>query len=520
MKDETMLTTSTVPAKAGRKEWIGLAVISIPCLIYSMDLSILYLAIPMIAADFKPGAAEQLWIMDIYGFMVAGFLITMGTLGDRIGRRRLLMIGAGAFAVASVIAAFAPNAPMLIFGRALLGIAAATLAPSTLSLIRNMFLDDKERTFAVGVWIACFSAGGVLGPLAGGLLLSWFSWSAAFLINVPFMLALLAVAPILLPEYRDPNVGRLDLLSALMSLAAVLAIIFGLKQMAEQGISLTAVAIIVIGLVVGLLFVRRQFTLSEPLVDLTLFSSPAFSVSLLINILSIFLAFGVFFFVTQYFQLVVGLDPWSAGWWTAPGGVIMIVVSMLTSVILRYIRPAHVIAGGFLLIALAMVLMAQANGPESFWTVFWGFLLLSTGVSPMAAVTTDLVMSAAPSEKAGSASGISETSFEFGGALGVAVLGSVVTALYRGAMEEPLTGSLAVGVIGPARDTLAGAVAAAAHLSPGEGSALLALARSAYVDAFAVAAIIGMGMAVFGAVLALAMIGRGRPRELAHQATP
>src|ERR671919_795145 len=234
--------------KAGRREWIGLAVIALPCLLYSMDLTVLNVAVPHLSADLKPSSSQLLWIIDIYGFLVAGFLITMGTLGDRIGRRRLLLIGAVAFGVASVAAAFSTSAEMLIAARALLGIAGATLAPSTLSLIFNMFHHPQQRTFAIGVWIASYSAGAVIGPVVGGLMLEFFWWGSVFLLAVPVMALLLVLGPVLLPEFRNPEAGRLDLFSAALSLAAVLAIVYGLKQTAQDGVDLLPSATVVVGL--------------------------------------------------------------------------------------------------------------------------------------------------------------------------------------------------------------------------------------------------------------------------------
>src|SRR5687768_966844 len=257
-------TESAIPPKATRREWIGLAVIALPCVLYSMDLTVLFLAVPSLSADLNPSSTQLLWITDIYGFMVAGSLITMGTLGDRIGRRRLLLMGAVLFAVASVLAAFSTSASMLIATRALLGVAGATVAPSTLSLIRNMFLDPRERTVAISVWVTSYSVGGAVGPLIGGVLLQYFWWGSVFLIAVPVMALLLVVGPRLLPEYRDPNAGRPDVLSAGLSLAAVLSVIYGLKQIAQDGPGWLPILSIVAGLAVGVAFVRRQLTLADP----------------------------------------------------------------------------------------------------------------------------------------------------------------------------------------------------------------------------------------------------------------
>src|SRR6266536_3225333 len=313
--------TAISGSRAGRREWIALAVIALPCLLYSMDLSVLYLALPSLTADLKPSGAQLLWISDIYGFMIAGFLITMGNLGDRIGRRRLLLIGAAAFGCASVLAAFASSVAMLIAARALLGIAASTLAPSTLSLIRNMFLDPRQRTFAIGVWVTSFSLGGALGPLLGGLLLHFFWWGSVFLLAVPVMALLLVLGPRLLPEFRDPDAGRFDLVSATLSLVSVLALVYGIKDLAQNGLGPVPALAILAGLAIGLAFVRRQQKLAEPLIDLRLFRTPAFSASLAANTLSLFLVFGTFFLIAQYLQLVLGLSPLSAGLWTLPSSL-------------------------------------------------------------------------------------------------------------------------------------------------------------------------------------------------------
>ena len=346
-------------AKASRREWIGLAVIAIPCLIYSMDLTVLYLAVPQIVADLKPSAAELLWIVDIYGFMVAGALVTMGTLGDRIGRRKVLLIGAAAFGITSVLAAYSTSAEMLIVARALQGLAAATLAPSTLSLIRNMFLDPQERAFAIGIWVASFSAGAVIGPVFGGMILAHFWWGAVFLINVPVMLMLLILGPVLLPEFRDPEAGHMDPLSAAQSVVAVLGVIYGIKRLAEDGWALLPIVSILVGLAVGVIFFRRERRLADPLIDVRLFSAPAFSAALATNVLGLFMVLGSFLFITQYLQLVLGMGPLEAGLWMAPSGVVFALGSMAAPILVRNFHPSSVIATGLLLSALGFASLTQ-----------------------------------------------------------------------------------------------------------------------------------------------------------------
>ena len=301
-----------IATKARRREWIGLAVLALPCILYAMDLTVLDLAIPRLTADLHPSSTQLLWIVDIYGFVLAGLLIPMGMLGDRIGRRKLLLMGAAAFSGASVCAAFAPSAGTLIAARAVLGVAGATLAPSTLSLIRNMFLDSDERTKAIGVWVMSYSIGGALGPVVGGVLLERFWWGSVFLIGVPVMLLLLAVGPSLLPEFRDPVRRRIDLTSAGMSLTAVLLVIYGVKQLALSASPGVGAATIGAGIACGALFVRRQLTISDPIIDLALLRNRSFSVSLAAYTVTTLLSFGIYLFIVQYLQLVKGASPLDA----------------------------------------------------------------------------------------------------------------------------------------------------------------------------------------------------------------
>ncbi len=507
-------TSTTPPAKAGRREWIGLAVIALPCLLYSMDLTVLNLALPALTADLRPSPTQLLWIVDIYGFLVAGLLITMGTLGDRIGRRRLLFVGASAFGGASLLAAFSTSAEMLIVSRALLGIAAATLAPSTLSLISNMFVDPQQRTVAIGVWIMSFSVGGAIGPLVGGLLLEYFWWGSVFLLAVPVMVLLLAVGPRLLPEYRDPGAGRIDLRSAALSLGAVLAVIYGLKQLAQDGVGPMPILSIAFGLVLGAAFVRRQRSLEAPLIDLALFRVPAFSAALIVNLLAFFVAFGAFLSIAQYLQLVVGLSPFEAGSWTVPSAVAFIAGSILAPRLVRRYRPAFVMAGGLALAALGFGAMAQATADSGFALVVGGSVAFSLGLAQVFTLATDLMVGSAPPERAGAASGISETSSELGGALGIAVLGTLGTAVYRAHVDDAIPAAVPPGDAAAARDTFAGAVTAGERLGEPIAGQLLAGANDAFIQGFQLAATVSMAVAIVAASVAallLRRVGMGGP---------
>ncbi|PYQ08844.1 MAG: MFS transporter [Acidobacteria bacterium] len=494
--------------RATRRDWIGLAVIALPCLLYSMDLTVLNLAVPHLSADLHPSASELLWIVDIYGFLVAGSLITMGTLGDRIGRRRLLLIGAAAFGIGSVLAAFSTSARMLIASRAFLGLAGATLAPSTLSLIRSMFLDPSQRTFAIGVWVTSYSVGGVIGPVLGGILLQFFWWGSVFLIGVPVMLLLLALGPVLLPEFRDPRAGRMDVLSAVLSLGAVLGVIYGLKRMAEAGLGWAPVAAIVAGLALGGAFVARQRRLADPLIDLSLFRVPAFSGALAAYTLATFVGFGGYVFIAQYLQLVLGLEPLPAGLWTVPSMLAYIAGSFLVPRIARRVHPAHVMSVGMLLAAGGFALLTQVDGPAALAVVVAGSVTYSLGLSPVVILATDLIVGTAPVERAGAAAAISETSSELGGALGIALLGSAGIAVYRLHMADAMPAGVPPAAAEAARGTLGAAEAAAARLPDQMGAELLVAAREAFTRSFETAAAINAALAVATALVAAVLLRR------------
>ncbi|MFI1018418.1 MFS transporter [Streptomyces sp. NPDC020965] len=494
------------PLRATGREWAGLAVLTLPVLLISMDMTVLYFALPFLSADLDPSGTQLLWIMDIYSFLLAGLLITMGTLGDRIGRRKLLMVGALAFGAASAAAALSDSAEMLILTRALLGVGGATLMPSTLSLIRNMFRDDGERRTAISVWTAALAGGAALGPLLGGALLEHFWWGSVFLINVPVMVLLLVLGPILLPEFRDPNPGKFDLLSTALSLAAVLPVIYGMKKIAEHGLDGKALGFMAVGLIVGFLFIVRQRKLTHPLLDVKLFSNRAFSTSVATNVLAMFAMIGFGLFTSQYLQLVYGLRPWSAGLWTLPAAGATMISATLAAVIVQKVRPVYVICAGLLLAAAGFFVIAQVKADSELSMVIIGATMMAAGVGVVLTLAADLIIAAAPPERAGSASGLSETCAEFGGALGIAVLGSIGASIYRQNMDDNMPTGLPEAVSDTAHETLGGAVQVASHLPAEVGGLLLDASREAFTEGMQIASYAAGGVMLIAALLAGLML--------------
>jgi MFS transporter, DHA2 family, multidrug resistance protein len=513
-------SSSAEPRRATRREWIGLAVIALPAMLYAMDLTVLTLAVPALSADLRPSSTELLWIVDIYGFLVAGFLITMGTLGDRIGRRRLLLIGSGAFGVASVVAAFSSSPEMLIAARALLGIAGATLAPSTLSLIRSMFEDDRQRTVAIGIWITSFSVGAAIGPLVGGALLESFHWGSVFLLAVPVMALLLAIGPRLLPEYKDPEPGRLDLLSAAMSLVAVLAVIYGVKAIAKDGAGFASVAPILAGLAVGAAFVDRQRRLADPMIDLGLFRRPAFSLALSANTLAFAVVFGISVFVAQYFQLVLGYSPLEAGLWSVPSAAAFVVGAQLTPPLAARVHPPVVMLGGIVVAIAGAAVLTRVDATGGPGLLVAGIVILSLGLAPLFTLAADLAVGSAPPERAGAASGISETSSELGGALGLAMLGTIGTAVYRDRTADTLPANVPEDTAATASDTLGGAVEVADRLPQVLAADVLEPARDAFTQGLQVAATVSGVLVIAAAVLVARLLRAEEPQESEDSTAP
>lgn len=299
--------------RVGWRGWAALVVLMLPVLLVSVDNTVLSFALPDIALDLAPSSAQQLWIIDAYPLVLAGLLVTMGTLGDRYGRRKLLLIGAVGFAAVSVLAAFATSAGMLIAARAAMGVFGAMLMPSTLSLLRSIFTHRDQRRLAIAVWASMFSAGAALGPIVGGILLEHFSWGSVFLLSVPVLVPLLVFAPLLVPESRDPRPGRIDPVSIALSMLTMIPVVYAIKEVAVHGVGWLPLVLVIAGVGFGVVFVRRQLAAEVPMLDMRLFGRGTFSGALLVNLLSVIALVGFLYFVAQHLQLIVGLSPMQAG---------------------------------------------------------------------------------------------------------------------------------------------------------------------------------------------------------------
>jgi len=489
--------TTTNHHKATRREWIGLSILILPTLLVSMDMTVTYLALPVLSAALKPTAAGLLWITDIFGFLEAGLLVVMGSLGDRIGLRKLLLTGATVFAAASALAAFSPSATWLIVARAVMGIAGASLLPTVLSLIRNMFHDDAQRTFAMGLYTTCFSAGTMLGPIIGGFLLSHFWWGSIFLMPVPIIVLMLLFAPVFLPEFKDEHAKSLDLWSSALLIAATLLVIYGIKQMAQNGFSVLPCVSIIAGATLAAVFTKRQRVLSSPLIDLQLFSKAAFNAALAALFIGLFSWSGMFLFVGQYLQSVLGLSSFAAGLWMLPGAAGSITLCMLAPIAVRYFNRGSLIAAGLATQAAGTALLCLLS-VNSLPLMVIAIFLMSAGCGLTVTLGIDMVVASAPPNKAGAAAGISETSTAFGGSFGIALLGCIWTALYRGSLAATAGAGISPSEDAIARNTIGGAVAVAGRL---HNAALLNHAREAFVHSFHITAAVSAVLIVTIAAL-------------------
>ncbi|GAA3287696.1 MFS transporter [Nesterenkonia halobia] len=507
------MSTRTPDSHDRRSRWLGLAVLTLPVILTSMDITILHIAIPAITHELTPSPSQTLWILDAYGFLLAGLLITMGNLGDRIGRRRLLLIGAAVFGVASTLAAFSTNPELLIAARALMGIGGATLMPSTLSLIRNMFTDPAERTRAIGIWTASLSGGIALGPIVGGLLLEAFWWGSVFLINVPVIVLLLVLAPRFVPEYRSPASARLDVVSVVLSFAAILPVVWAIKTAAEE-LALTAPAVVglVVGVLAGTVFLIRQRRLEEPLVDVDMFANPRFSGAVLGAGLAMFSLVGVMFYSAQYLQLVAGLSPLIAALAMLPIMAAVGGMSVLASVLVPRFGYPLVFGAGAAVAAAGMLSFSQVPVDDGLIVAIVASAFIGAGIAPMMTLATDVVVGSAPPNRSGAASALSETAAELGAALGIAVLGSIGTVLYRSRVLDGVPADLPPEASEVVSSSLGAALSVAEQLPAEAATHLADLARHAFTDGLGAATITGGLVLVVTAIVCPLLLHRGRPQ--------
>jgi len=500
--------------RVGWRGWAALVVLMLPVLLVSVDNTVLSFALPDIALDLAPTSTEQLWIIDAYPLVLAGLLVTMGTLGDRYGRRRMLLIGAVGFAAVSVLAAFAPSAVLLIAARAGMGVFGAMLMPSTLSLLRSIFTDRDQRRLAIAVWASMFSAGAALGPIVGGILLEHFAWGSVFLMSVPVLVPLLVFAPLLVPESRDPRPGRIDPVSIALSMLTMVPVVYAIKELAVHGLGWMPLVLTVIGVLFGVLFVRRQLSSDAPMLDMRLFARGSFSGALLVNLLSVIALVGFLYFVAQHLQLIVGLAPMQAGFALVPGMAAMIVAGLVVVPISRRVAPRIVvpIALGFSVVAYLLVPLAVGDGALSL--LVGAFTLLGIGIGAAETVSNDLILASAPPAKAGAASAVSETAYELGAVLGTAVLGGILTAAYRAGIVVP--DGLDRAAADAARETLAGAVAVSHGLEPAMAEALRSAAAHAFDAGVGITAVIGAVLVGVAGVIAATTLGGTRTAPVDH----
>ena len=502
------VSTDAIATDGPRADWRGwaaLVVLMLPVLLVSIDNTILNFALPAIARDLEPTSAEQLWIIDAYSLVLAGLLVTAGSLGDRFGRRRILLTGAVGFTLVSVGAAFAPTAEWLIAARAGMGIFGAALMPSTMSLLRSTFRHRDQRRIAIAAWSGMFAAGGALGPIVGGFLIEHFPWQSVFLLAVPMLALMLILAPFFLRESRDPNPGPIDGWGILLSMLALAPLAYGIKEIAVAGwIGLVPVAF---GLVFGWLFVRRQRRIPHPMLDMSLFRRRTFSGSLAINLCCIMAYIGFLYFVSQHLQMIVGLTPMVAGMALIPGAVCSIASGFIVTPFARRFSPSVVVPSA-LVIAVAGLILVAVGGAQDVWMLVLAFVFMGAGTGAAQTVSGELIISSAPPDKAGAASAISETAYEFGAVLGTSILGGILTAWYRATLVVP--DGVPASLASLAEETLAGAVNTASEIGGSVGEALREAATVAFDGGVVATSLIGAALLVIACVVAATTLGGSR----------
>lgn len=509
----TAVPTTAVHAR----RWGILAILSGSLLLIAMDTTILNVAFPSLVADLQPGSVEQLWIIDAYALALSGLLVTAGAFGDRWGRKRLLLLGFVLFAVASLLAVLATEAWHVIAARALLGVGGAAIMPSTLSILRHVFTDARERAFAYAVWTAVLGGGMALGPIIGGLLVEDYGWHAAFLLNIPVAVVAVALGLWLLPESHSPRTGKWDWWGVGQSIVGMVALAGGIKQLGKSGLGAPVPwLLLALAAVVLTVFVRRQLRLDNPLLEVRLFHNRAFSVAAAAIFLAMVGMGAVLFLLTQWFQYAQGYTPLEAGLRLLPAPLALVVTSMITPRLMHTFPVRHVMGGGLVLLAagLALPWCVQQATDIGYPVMALSLTVLGLGVGVATTVASVTLMSVTPAADVGGAAAIDETSYELGAALGVASLGSIATALYRGNLPDLALDPAATDGV---RDSIGEAAHVAGQLDGAAGHNLLAQASHAYTLGVTPAFLLGAVLALAAAALTWAWIPRDiQPTTDAH----
>ncbi|MDB6178393.1 MFS transporter [Paracoccus sp. Z330] len=461
-----------------RNRWLVLTIVSSALFLIVIDMTVLYTALPRLTHDLGATANQKLWIVNAYPLVVAGLLPGLGGLGDRIGHKRMFLSGLAVFGVASLAAAFAPAPAALIAARVFLAVGAAMMMPATLSLIRLTFTDENERALAIGIWAAVASGGAALGPVAGGFLLEWFWWGSVFLINVPIVLLAFLAGAVVLVNRRPSHAHPFDLIGSVQIMLGLVGLVYAIKEVSKRDPSwLAAALVLAISAISMRAFLRRQYASASPLIDFALFRNIRFTSGVVTALVASAALIGVEFAFSQRLQLVMGLSPLQAGLMILPIPAASFLAGPLTGLALPRLGSTRVLTWSLALTGIALLLYLLTRN-AAIW--IWLPLLAVMGFGVGAAMTaaSSVLMLSAPENRAGMAASIEEVSFELGGALGIAVLGSVMTAIYTRTMIVP------AGVAATAADSLDEAIVAAGAVSGATGAQVIDLAMSAFDRAF------------------------------------
>ncbi|WP_208589659.1 MFS transporter [Gracilibacillus suaedae] len=487
--------TNHISSQATWREWSGLIVLMLPLFMLATDISVLYLAMPSISADLIPSSSQMLWILHIGEFLSISFVLTMGRLADRIGRRKLLIFGVSIYGIGSAFAAFALNPEMLIALRALLGIATATVMPASMALLRNMFVDQKQFSFAIALYISTFSAGSALGPPLGGFLVEYFWWGAAFLANIPFA-ALFLMFSWLLPTYRDRQAKNPDHVSVAFSLVSILGVIYGFQQIAENGIATTYIVSIAVGMIFGWLFIKRQQQLTDPLLDLNLFKFKTLSISLLAMLLIVLTFTAPDMLFAQYLQGVTGFSTAIAGLLLIFPALTSVIGTMIAPVLTKFFQVYIAMTLGVLVAIGGACIVIIGSSISNVPLLLTGVSLIGLGGGPIMTLGSDLIVSSAPMKRTSSASALTDVATGFGSGISIALLGSIATIIYRFSLNRAETDGVPSEAMNIASENIGSAMGIADSLPTETGMHLLHLAQNSFT----------LGMQVVYAITIVLMI--------------